>query len=102
MRNSISAFFLVVGKLFISSFEICEEAKSSSGSPMIFFRLVPTDPATSSFTGNDVYGVRMNKDMLKCELGAIFLMPTNSQISNIFCDLESMVVTWIEVFTSFK
>ena len=67
--------FFAVGELFISSFEICEEAKSSSGSPMIFFRLVPTDPATSSFVGNDVYGVRLNKDTLKCELGAIFLLP---------------------------
>ena len=66
--------FFVVGELFISSFEICEEAKASSGSPMIFFRLVPTDPAASSFVGNDVYGVRLDKDTLKCELGAILLL----------------------------
>ena len=64
--------FVVAGELFISSFEVCEEAKSSSGSPMIFVRLVPTDPAASSFVGNDVYGVRLNKDMLKCELGTFF------------------------------
>ena len=72
---SVQATFFVAGELFIPSFEICEEAKSSSGSPMIFFRLVPTDPATSSFVGNDVYGVRLNKDTLKCELGVIFLLP---------------------------
>ena len=66
--------YFVVGELLISSFEICEEAKSSSGNPMMFFRLVPTDPAASSFVGNDVYGVRLNKDMLKCELGSFYLL----------------------------
>ena len=73
--------FVVTGELFISSFEICEDAKSSSGDPMIFVRLIPTDPATSSFVGNDAYDVRLNKDMLKCELGAFFLLPRLTESS---------------------
>ena len=72
----IRTCILMTGKLYIPTEQLCADATMTDSSrPTLFWKLVPASEYLSTYAGNDILKMSVDKTVLNCQQGQSISFP---------------------------